>query len=72
MDNRVTSEPRIVELDMPHEAPPSAKITWWVTYQRVATVGTGAKPAEAIIESETKLHSGEIPWNNNHPRLNRP
>lgn len=72
MDNRVTSEPSIVEFEVPSEAPSSAKITWWVTYQRVATVGTGAKPAEATIESEIKLHSGELPWNNNRLHLNRP
>ncbi len=72
MDNRVTSEPNIVELELPREAPSSARITWWVTFQRVATVGLGEKPAESVIESEIKLHSGELPWNNNQPHSNQP
>lgn len=66
LDNRVGSEPGVVELSLPEEAPSSARISWWVTYQRVATVGKGANPADAIIESEVKLHSGEIPWKNQY------
>ncbi|HZF56087.1 MAG TPA: multiheme c-type cytochrome [Polyangiaceae bacterium] len=64
-DDRVTSEPRILEMDLPPTAaaPPTSRISWWVTYQRVATVGMGTNPAEASVESEVKLHSGDIAWN---------
>ncbi|UQA62614.1 multiheme c-type cytochrome [Polyangium aurulentum] len=63
-DDRVTSEPRLVEMDLPPPAaaPLGSRISWWVKYQRVATVGTGRDPAEVAIESEVKLHSGNIPW----------
>ncbi len=64
-DDRVTSEPNIVEMEIPPPAaaPPGSRISWWVTYQRVASVGTGTNPAEASVESEVKLHSGTIAWN---------
>jgi len=41
--------------------PRGAKVSWWVRHQRVATVGHGTDPAEAKIESEVLLHSGELP-----------
>jgi hypothetical protein len=64
-DDRVTSEPRLVEMDLPPPAaaPPGSRISWWVKYQRVATVGAGTDPAEATVESEVKLHEGNISWN---------
>ena len=64
-DDRVESEPRIVEMDLPPpaEAPTAARLSWWVTYQRVATVGPGTNPADALVESEVPLHSGSLPWN---------
>lgn len=71
-DNRVGSDPAIVTFELPREAPASARIKWWLTYQRVATVGTGQNPADAVIESEIKLHSGEIPWPDNPSPMNRP
>lgn len=71
-DNRMTSEPTFVELELPREAPTTARITWWVSFQRVATVGTGFEPAEAVIESEIKIHSGEIPWNDSPSRKSPP
>lgn len=63
-DDRVTGEPNVVELDLPPPsvAPPGSRISWWVDYQRVATVGTGTNPAEASVESEVKLHSGVMAW----------
>jgi hypothetical protein len=63
-DDRVTSEPKVVELELPSPtaAPPGSRISWWVTYQRVATIGMGTDPAEATVESEVKLHSGDIVW----------
>ncbi len=36
------------------------EVSWWVSYQRVATVGTGRDPASARIESEVRLHSGTL------------
>lgn len=63
-DDRVFSGPAVVELDVtpPGPALRSGVISWWVSYQRVATVGAGTDPADAKIESEVKLHSGELPW----------
>lgn len=71
-DNRVGSEPTIVAFDLPREAPSSARIRWWLTYQRVATVGTGQNPADAVVESEINLHFGEIPWHDNSSPTNQP
>lgn len=71
-DNRVGADPAIVTFELPREAPASARIKWWLTYQRVATVGMGQNPADAVIESEIKLHSGEIPWHDNPSPMNRP
>ena len=64
VDDRVGKEPRVVDLDItpPSGAPQRGTLSWWVRYQRVATVGTGTNPADAKIESEVLLHSGEIPW----------
>lgn len=71
-DNRVTAEPRIVDLPLPQDAPPTGNLRWWVTYQRVATVGTGENPANAIIESFVELHSGSFPWTQNQPSTSQP
>lgn len=60
LDNRVTSEPRVVEMDIPANMPKEAQLSWWVTYQRVATVGMGTNPKEAVVESSVKLHSGRL------------
>jgi hypothetical protein len=67
-DDRVFDAPRLVELPLslsPEEASPSARsgsVAWWVSLQRVASVGTGTDPTESKIESEVKLHSGLLPW----------
>ena len=61
-DDRVFDEPNVVEFEL---APPErrpATVAWWVSLQRVATVGTGANPADAKIESSVPLHSGVLPW----------
>ncbi|MBK9266486.1 MAG: hypothetical protein IPM54_42700 [Polyangiaceae bacterium] len=46
-DDRVTSEPRVVEMALPprDEVPFAARIEWWVTYQRVASTGEGTNTA---------------------------
>jgi hypothetical protein len=63
-DDRVFDEPAVVEVEIapPAAAPRPARVSWWVTYQRVATAGVGTDPARAQIESEVRLHSGAIPW----------
>ncbi len=63
-DDRVFDGPAVVELswERPARAPRSGVVSWWVSYQRVATVGTGTRPAEAKVESEVRLRSGELPW----------
>jgi hypothetical protein len=66
-DDRVQSQPMVVEmvLALPSPTPRPGRISFWVTYQRVATVGAGTNPADARIESEVKLHSGVLPWDTN-------
>lgn len=63
-DNRVFDEPKEIELDFapPSSGPRPAKIQWWVRYQRVATVGEGVHPSQAIVESEIELYSGVFLW----------
>ena len=62
-DNRVFDEPKVVDLVLrPASRPRKGVVSWWVTYQRVATVGMGTDPREARIESEVRLHAGELPW----------
>ncbi|MFO0759057.1 MAG: multiheme c-type cytochrome [Byssovorax sp.] len=63
-DDRVTSEPREVDFPLPpsHEIPPRATIACWVTYQRVATTGTGQNPESATIESEIPLFKTTLPF----------
>jgi hypothetical protein len=65
-DDRVFNEPVIVDLALSPSSSPRrpALVAWWVSYQRVATVGTGTDPKKAKIESEVKLHSGVLPWEN--------
>jgi hypothetical protein len=66
-DDRVFDEPNVVEMALspaPRERRPAA-VSWWVSLQRVATVGTGENPADAKIESSVHLHSGVIPWESN-------
>lgn len=61
-DDRVYFEPKIIEMALPPAPPAPATIAWWVTLERIATVGTGEKPADAKIESSVPLYSGVIPW----------
>jgi hypothetical protein len=62
-DDRVFDEPKVVDLALdPSPGPSAGVVAWWVTYQRVATVGAGTDPKNARIESEVRLHSGSIPW----------
>jgi ribosomal protein S18 acetylase RimI-like enzyme len=63
-DDRVFAEPSVIEIAL-SPAPPErrpAVISWWVSLQRVATVGTGQNPEGAKIESTVRLHSGVLPW----------
>jgi hypothetical protein len=74
-DDRVHGdEPAVVELELPSpaEVPLATRLSWWVTYQRVATVGTGKNPADARIESEVPLHSGSLSWNSKPPSVTSP
>jgi hypothetical protein len=63
-DDRVFAEPSDVDVTLAPAPSAGARAHWWVSYQRVATVGTGTDPADAKIESEVQLHSGEMPWEN--------
>ena len=66
-DDRVFAEPNSVEMAL-SPAPPwqrPAVIAWWVSLQRVATVGMGTNPADARIESSVPLHAGVLPWDPN-------
>lgn len=63
-DDRVFDEPVVIDLDIA----PSSKMTrklhvgFGVKLQRVATVGQGFVPQEAVVESEVELHRGVLPW----------
>jgi hypothetical protein len=58
LDDRVFDGPVEIDLDL---APGKGDdVTWWVSLQRVAEVGTGSDPRDATIESEVKLHSGVL------------
>jgi hypothetical protein len=61
-DDRVFDAPAAVDLPLPAPPPGPAVVRWWVSYQRVATVGTGTGPEGARIESEVTLHSGDLTW----------
>ncbi len=56
-DDRIFDAPVTVDLALP----PGGAITWWVRFQRVATVGVGDDPAAARIESELELAKGTLP-----------
>lgn len=73
-DDRVQSEPAVVVLELPSHAemPTIKSISWWVSYQRVATIGAGARPSEAVVESELKLHAGVIAFAPNPPPVSDP
>ncbi len=61
-DERVGDAPISVALDLGDAGAVAASgsISWWVTYQRVATVGRGDDPALATIESQITLHGGTL------------
>lgn len=63
-DDRVFDEPTVVELEIDGEGPVprGARLSWWVHYQRVATVGAGTDPRQVVLESEVPLHSGTLAW----------
>lgn len=61
LDDRIFGEAEAIDLDFGQDATKQGVVTsWWVTYQRVATPGTGWNPSEAKVESEVKLHTGEL------------
>lgn len=57
-DNRVRGHAEVL-LEREGGAP-ATTARWWVTLQRVSTVGTGEHPEEAHIESEQPLHGAVI------------
>jgi len=63
-DDRVFDRPVVVALSCAADAPNAVggQLSWWVSYQRVATVGADTDPAVARIESEVRLHAGTFPW----------
>jgi len=67
-DDRVGGEPAVVELSWESPVPRAAVVAWWVSYQRVATVGAGTDPALARVESEVRLHSGVLALEPGYPR----
>lgn len=73
-DDRVFDGPTNIELELPspEQAAGAVSITFWVSYQRVASVGQGARPEDAVVESEVKLRSGNLPWNHQPPSQDRP
>jgi len=73
-DDRVFDEPKNIELELPsrEEAPDATEVAWWVSYQRVATVGRGTSPEDVVVESEVKLRSGSLPWNQPPPAQDLP
>jgi hypothetical protein len=60
-DDRVFDEPRTVDLPL-HGAAAGGTATFAVTYQRVATTGSGHDPGAAAIESQVLLHDGVLAW----------
>ena len=58
-DNRVFDDPKIIDLPING---PAGSLEWWVTYQRVAQIGSGVDEANATIESEVRLSGGMLPW----------
>lgn len=63
-DNRVFGDPKVLEFDFSplFPVPAGARLTYWITYQRVATTGDGLRPAEALVESEVSLYRETIRW----------
>lgn len=65
-DDRVFAEPRVIDLAVTPPGDGAAigalSLSWWVTYQRPATVGDGIDPRHAKIESSVPLHRGTIAW----------
>lgn len=59
-DNRLFFEP--LEIDFPLTSAVSGTVRYWVTYQRIATVGIGTDPTKAVIESEVPLYSANFAW----------
>ena len=58
-DNRVRGGESVVVLEpISGGVPRTAR--WWVSLQRVATVGNGRDPRGAEIASEVLLHQGEV------------
>ena len=73
-DDRVFAEPSVVEIALSPAPLPrqSAVVSWWVSLQRVATVGSGIDPADAKVESSVPLHSGVIPLESSEKSERRP
>lgn len=71
-DDRIFAEPSTIDLIVtPPEpavplpvgqSPAPLTLSWWVVYQRPATVGDGVDPRHAKIESSVPLHRGKLVW----------
>lgn len=59
-DNRLGAEPLSWWLDPSEVVTDARRLSWWVTLQRVSTVGSGRDRDAAEIESEVWLHGGDI------------
>ncbi len=59
LDNRVLDRPSVVEFSLP-PATHGLTLSWWVTYERVASVGAGHEPGRATVESRVPLASGVL------------
>jgi hypothetical protein len=59
-DDRVKAGIARLVLERPDAAARARSLRWWVTLQRVATVGDGRDPDSAEIESEVLLHGGTL------------
>ena len=55
-DDRVFARPVTLDFELPE-----GQGSWWVTYQRVSTAGTGRRGDEAVLDSEVRLHEGSFP-----------
>lgn len=63
-DDRLFDAAIMLDLDVApgREMAGSLTVVHWVKLQRVATVGLGHAPREAVVESEVELDTGTFPW----------
>jgi Cytochrome c554 and c-prime len=60
-DNRVHMGPHELPFERDGDGPAAATLRWWVTLQRVGTVGRGVDPENGVtIDSEQLVHRGSL------------